>query len=54
MAGIWAIIKNTVIHPEGAIFARGACDDKGQMFMHIKAFEAMLISSELPCNVLSR
>ena len=45
------IIKNTVIHPEGAIFARGACDDKGQMFMHIKAFEAMLISSELPCNV---
>ena len=32
-------IKNTKIHPEGAIFARGACDDKGQMFMHIKALE---------------
>ena len=30
-------IKKTHIHPEGAIFARGACDDKGQMFMHIKA-----------------
>jgi acetylornithine deacetylase/succinyl-diaminopimelate desuccinylase-like protein len=45
------VIKPTSIHPEGAIFARGACDDKGQMFMHIKAFEAMLISNELPCNV---
>ena len=33
------VIKTTKIHPEGAIFARGACDDKGQMFMHIKAVE---------------
>ena len=33
------IVKKTKIHPDGAIFARGACDDKGQMFMHIKAFE---------------
>lgn len=32
-------IKKTDIHPEGAIFARGACDDKGQMYMHIKAME---------------
>ena len=31
------VIKNTEIHPEGAIFARGACDDKGQMYMHVKA-----------------
>ena len=45
------IIKQTEIHPEGAIFARGACDDKGQMFMHVKAVEAMLSSGELPCNV---
>lgn len=45
------IIKPTEIHPEGAIFARGACDDKGQMFMHVKAVEAMLASNELPCNV---
>lgn len=44
-------VKKTEIHPEGAIFARGACDDKGQMFMHIKAFEAMMKSNELPCNV---
>ena len=45
------IVKKTDIHPEGAIFARGACDDKGQMFMHVKAFEAMMKTNELPCNV---
>ena len=45
------VVKKTEIHPEGAIFARGACDDKGQMFMHVKAFEAMNKSGELPCNV---
>ena len=33
------------------IYARGACDDKGQMFMHIKAFEAMLATNSLACNV---
>ncbi len=45
------IIKKTSIHPEGAIFARGACDDKGQMFMHVKAVEYMIANNELPCNV---
>lgn len=45
------VIKNTEIHPEGAIFARGACDDKGQFYMHVKAFEAMVKSDALPCNV---
>jgi acetylornithine deacetylase/succinyl-diaminopimelate desuccinylase-like protein len=45
------VIKSTTIHPEGAIFARGACDDKGQMFMHVKAFEAMVKSGELACNI---
>ncbi|MBC7523514.1 MAG: dipeptidase [Flavobacterium sp.] len=45
------IIKTTEIHPEGAIFARGACDDKGQMYMHVKAFEYMIQSNSLPCNV---
>ncbi len=39
------LIKNEVI------YARGACDDKGQVFMHVKAFEAMLASGELTCNV---
>lgn len=33
------------------IYARGACDDKGQMYMHIKSFEAMMAENELPCNV---
>lgn len=32
-------IRKTEIHPDGAIFARGACDDKGQVYMHVKAFE---------------
>ena len=45
------VVKKTKIHPEGAVFARGACDDKGQMFMHLKAFEAMYNSGELSCNV---
>jgi acetylornithine deacetylase/succinyl-diaminopimelate desuccinylase-like protein len=45
------VIKTTDIHPEGAIFARGACDDKGQMYMHVKAFEYMIQSKTLPCNV---
>ena len=45
------VIKKTDIHPEGAIFARGACDDKGQMFMHVKALEYMTSTGNLPCNV---
>ncbi len=45
------IIKTTDIHPQGAIFARGACDDKGQMYMHIKAFELMMATNTLSCNV---
>lgn len=45
------VIKTTEIHPEGAIFARGACDDKGQMYMHVKALELMVQTNTLPCNV---
>jgi acetylornithine deacetylase/succinyl-diaminopimelate desuccinylase-like protein len=45
------VIKTTEKHPQGAIFSRGACDDKGQMFMHVKAVESMLAANELPCNV---
>lgn len=33
------------------IYARGSCDDKGQVFMHIKAFELMMKTNTLPCNV---
>ncbi|XMO84995.1 dipeptidase [Algibacter sp. AS12] len=45
------IIKKTDKHPDGAIFARGACDDKGQMYMHVKAMEFMTATNQLPCNV---
>ena len=45
------VIKPTDLHPEGAIFARGACDDKGQMYMHVKAMEFMTKNNFLPCNV---
>ena len=44
-------IRKTEIHPNGAIFARGACDDKGQVYMHVKAFEMMMAEKSLPCNV---
>ncbi len=36
---------------DGNIYARGACDDKGQMFMHVKAFELMMQTESLPCNI---
>lgn len=36
---------------DGYIYARGASDDKGQMYMHIKAFEMMIETNTLPCNV---
>ena len=39
------VIKN------GDIYARGACDDKGQMYMHVKAYEMMLKNNVLPCNL---
>jgi acetylornithine deacetylase/succinyl-diaminopimelate desuccinylase-like protein len=45
------VIRQTPDHPEGAIFARGACDDKGQMYMHVKAFETMMRTGSLNCNV---
>lgn len=45
------VVRKTKIHPAGAIFARGSCDDKGQTFMHVKAFEAMVKNGALPCNI---
>lgn len=36
---------------DGKIWARGADDDKGQAFMHAKAFEFMVKEGKLPCNV---
>ena len=36
---------------DGKIYARGACDDKGQMYMHVKALEVMNATNTLQCNV---
>lgn len=36
---------------DGKIFARGACDDKGQFYMHVKAFELMSKEGMLACNI---
>lgn len=36
---------------DGKIVARGSCDDKGQVYMHVKAFELMMKNNSLPCNV---
>jgi acetylornithine deacetylase/succinyl-diaminopimelate desuccinylase-like protein len=33
------------------IYARGSCDDKGQVYMHVKALEAMMATGQLACNV---
>ena len=46
--------KTNPFQPEikdGRIWCRGADDDKGQLFMHAKAFEAMVATDTLPCNV---
>lgn len=45
------IIKKTELHPDGAIYARGASDDKGQVYMHVKALEFMVANNSLPCNI---
>ncbi|MEY3688434.1 MAG: hypothetical protein RIR84_1275 [Bacteroidota bacterium] len=36
---------------DGKIFARGACDDKGQFFMHVKALELMVQNNLLKTNI---
>ncbi len=36
---------------DGKIFARGACDDKGQFYMHIKALELMVKTNVLKTNI---
>ena len=39
------VIKN------GKIYARGACDDKGQFYMHVKALEIMVNTNTLKTNI---
>ena len=48
---LWTSAPFEPVIKDRNIYARGACDDKGQMFMHIKAFELMMRTNTLPCNV---
>jgi len=48
---LWSSPPFEPVIKDGKIFARGSCDDKGQVFMHIKAFETMMKTNSLPCNV---
>ncbi len=36
---------------EDKIYARGACDDKGQVYMHIKALDVLQKTGNVPCNI---
>lgn len=45
------VIKSLDGYPEGAIFARGSCDDKGQVYMHVKALDIMASYGDIPCNL---
>lgn len=48
---LWTSPPFEPVIKDGKIFARGACDDKGQFFMHVKAFETMMQTNTLPCNI---
>ncbi len=48
---LWDSAPFEPVIKDGKIYARGACDDKGQMFMHIKALQLMNMTNQLPCNV---
>src|ERR1700739_521143 len=48
---LWTSPPFKPVIKDGKIYARGACDDKGQMYMHVKPFELMMKKKDLPCNV---
>jgi acetylornithine deacetylase/succinyl-diaminopimelate desuccinylase-like protein len=48
---LWTSPPFKPVIKDGKIYARGACDDKGQMYMHVKAFELMMKNNNVPCNV---
>ena len=48
---LWNIPPFEPTVKDGKIWARGADDDKGQAFMHAKAFETLVSTDSLPCNV---
>lgn len=48
---LWTSPPFEPVIKDGKIFARGSCDDKGQFYMHLKAFELMMKTNTLSCNV---
>jgi acetylornithine deacetylase/succinyl-diaminopimelate desuccinylase-like protein len=48
---LWTSPPFEPVIKDGKIYARGSCDDKGQVYMHVKAFEIMMKQNLLPCNV---
>ena len=48
---LWKTSPFEPVVKDGKIWARGADDDKGQSFMQAKAFEFMVKTNQLPCNV---
>lgn len=48
---LWETPPFEPVMRDGKIFARGSSDDKGQMFLNIKAVESMLASKSMPANV---
>jgi acetylornithine deacetylase/succinyl-diaminopimelate desuccinylase-like protein len=48
---LWKTEPFEPVVKDGHIWARGADDDKGQAFMHAKAFEYLIKTNSLPCNV---
>jgi acetylornithine deacetylase/succinyl-diaminopimelate desuccinylase-like protein len=48
---LWTSPPFEPVIKDGKIFARGSCDDKGQVYMHVKAFETMMKHDLLSCNI---
>ncbi len=48
---LWTSPPFEPVIKDGKIWARGSCDDKGQVFMHVKAFESMMKQNAMTCNV---
>ncbi len=48
---LWSSPPFEPVIKDGKIYARGSCDDKGQVYMHIKAFDLMMKTNTLPCNI---
>lgn len=48
---LWTSPPFEPVIKDGKVYARGSADDKGQFYMHVKAFETMIQTNSLPCNI---